>query len=61
MLLSKYKRKNRINVIELADQFGVSHQTMYNWIKGDYEITGRKGERVISLTRKIAVEGKGKV
>jgi hypothetical protein len=56
VLLKDYKRKGKINVQELADRFGTSHQNMYNWIKSGAVITGKKGERVIKLTKELARE-----
>lgn len=49
MKLATFKRKTRYTVTEMADAFGVSHQTMYNWIKLDATISGKKGQRVITL------------
>lgn len=57
MKLSKYKEKNKINVVELADKFGVSHQIMYQWIKNDNaKITGKIGERVITVNHERTIK-----
>ena len=61
MLLSEYKKRYNKNVQDLAYEFRVTHKTMYSWIKNGYTISGRKGKRVISMSRDVAIEGKGKI
>lgn len=59
MLLSTYKRKMKNNVMDLAKKFGVSHATMYQWIKSDAEIRGKSPNRVITTKkefREVATE-----
>ena len=51
MLLKDYVKKPTVNAVELADALGVSHQTVYNWIKTDARISGKVGERVVTLTK----------
>ena len=58
MLLKRYKQRYNKNVQDLAAEFGVLHRTMYNWINSGAEITGKKGERVIFLTKELAREKK---
>jgi transposase-like protein len=56
VLLSKYKKRMKYNVTDLAEQFGTSHQNMYKWIKAGADIKGKTGERVITLTKVLAEE-----
>ena len=42
--------------MELAEKFGVSHQTMYVWLKDGAEIKGKPGERVITKVKVLATE-----
>ena len=56
MLLSKYKENKKVNIVELAKKFGVSHQTMYVWMKEGAEISGKTGERKITKVKTLAEE-----
>lgn len=57
MRLSKYKEKTNCNIVDLAERFGVTHQTMYSWIKDDnVRINGKQGERVITVQKTKTVK-----
>ena len=52
----RQKDKGRIcNVADLANDFGVAHMTMYQWIKDDADISGPTGSRVIRINSEKAV------
>ena len=57
MLLSAYKKKHGANIQDMASDFGVTHQAIYQWIKQGATITGKKPNRVISINKTLRKEG----
>jgi hypothetical protein len=56
MLLREFKKKNRYATQDMADMFNTTHRNIYYWMSRGAEITGKKGERVIKLTKELARE-----
>jgi predicted transcriptional regulator len=56
MKLRTYKRDTRKNVAEIAEMFGVTNRTVYNWLDADASIRGMAGQRVIVIQRVAARE-----
>lgn len=46
--LGKYCVNNNVPVTEIAEEFGVSRQTVYNWFFGLYDVDKEKQQEVIS-------------
>lgn len=62
--LDSYKRKSRMDMIEdVSARWDVSRRTVFNWVKEDATIEGRKGKQIIRIGRALeevlAKEGEG--
>lgn len=45
--------KNDLPVTDVAEFFGVSRMTVYNWFKGRVVVSGKHAERMVKLIEKL--------
>ena len=53
VMLGKICIKNNISAKEVAEFFGVSRMTVYNWFKGKVVVSGKHAERMLKLIDKL--------
>lgn len=46
--------KNNISVKDVADFFGVTRMTVYNWFKGSVIVSGKYADKMQKLVNKLA-------
>jgi len=46
--------KNNISVKDVADFFGVTRMTVYNWFKGSVIVSGKYADKMQKLLNKLA-------
>jgi DNA-binding transcriptional regulator YiaG len=51
--LGKVCLKNNIPVKDVAEFFGVTRMTVYNWFKGKVVVSGKHAERMLKLIDKL--------
>lgn len=51
--LGKICIKNNIPVKDVAEFFGVTRMTVYNWFKGKVVVSGKHAERMLKLIDKL--------
>ena len=51
--LGKVCLKNNIPVKDVAEFFGVTRMTVYNWFKGKVVVSGKHAERMLKLIYKL--------
>lgn len=51
--LGKVCIKNNIPVKDVAEFFGVTRMTVYNWFKGKVVVSGKHAERMLKLIDKL--------
>jgi DNA-binding transcriptional regulator YiaG len=51
--LAKVCLKNNIPVKDVAEFFGVTRMTVYNWFKGKVVVSGKHAERMLKLIDKL--------
>jgi len=49
--LNKYRKRTNISQEELARAIGVSRMTLYRWFTGEYYISRRAVERVMTVIK----------